>query len=82
MVHPRPQLLRNRLAVRFAIVRAIDGAIDSAFIREMFGDAPEKRGPDAMLAPDDIAETYWNIHAQRRSAWTFETDLRPWLEPW
>ncbi|MBW2291733.1 MAG: SDR family oxidoreductase [Deltaproteobacteria bacterium] len=60
----------------------IDGAIDSAFIREMFGDALEKRGPDAMLAPDDIAETYWNIHAQRRSAWTFETDLRPWLEPW
>lgn len=60
----------------------IDGAIDSAFIRENFGDAFEKRGPDAMLAVDDIAEAYWTIHAQRRSAWTFETDLRPWLEPW
>ena len=60
----------------------IDGAIDSAFIRKTFGEALEKRGPDAMLAPDDIAETYWSIHSQRRSAWTFETDLRPWLEPW
>jgi NAD(P)-dependent dehydrogenase (short-subunit alcohol dehydrogenase family) len=60
----------------------IDGAIDTAFIRETFGDSLEKRGPDAMLAPDDIAETYWSIHAQPRSAWTFELDLRPWLEPW
>jgi hypothetical protein len=52
------------------------------WIRENFAEALEKRGPDALLAPDDIAETYWNIHRQPRSAWTFETDLRPWLEPW
>jgi len=60
----------------------IDGAIDTAFIRENFGDAFARRGPDAMLAPDAIAETYWAIHAQHRSAWTFEADLRPWLEGW
>jgi NAD(P)-dependent dehydrogenase (short-subunit alcohol dehydrogenase family) len=60
----------------------IDGAIDMPWIRENFAEALEKRGPDALLAPDDIAETYWNIHRQPRSAWTFETDLRPWLEPW
>ncbi len=60
----------------------IDGAIDMPFIRETFGDAFEKRGPDAMLAPDAIAATYWSIHTQPRSAWTFETDVRPWLEPW
>lgn len=60
----------------------IDGAIDMPWIRENFGDAIAKRGPDAMLAPDDIAETYWSIHTQPRSAWTFEADLRPWLEPW
>ena len=60
----------------------IDGAIDMPFIRETFGDSLEARGPDAMLAPDDIAETYWTLHQQPRSAWTFEVDLRPWVEPW
>lgn len=60
----------------------IDGAIDMPFIRETFGEALAQRGPDALLAPDDIAETYWHLHTQRRSAWTFEVDLRPWAEPW
>ena len=60
----------------------VDGAIDGPFIRETFGDALEQRGPDAMLAPDDIAESYWALHAQPRSAWTFEIDVRPWLEKW
>jgi NAD(P)-dependent dehydrogenase (short-subunit alcohol dehydrogenase family) len=35
---------------------------------------------DGMLATDAIAELYWQIHAQPRSAWTFEADLRPWAE--
>ena len=60
----------------------IDGAIDMPWIRERFGDALAARGPDAILAPDAIAETYWAIHAQSRSAWAFEVDLRPWLESW
>ena len=33
-----------------------------------------------MLATDAIAELFWQIHAQPRSAWTFEADLRPWAE--
>ena len=41
-----------------------------------------QRGPDAILAPDDIAEAYWQLHRQKRSAWTFEMDLRPWRENW
>ncbi|MAE96680.1 MAG: hypothetical protein CL910_18690 [Deltaproteobacteria bacterium] len=60
----------------------IDGGIDGAFIRGLLGDRIEERGPDSILAPDDIAETFWSIHAQPRSAWTFEADLRPWLETW
>ncbi len=32
------------------------------------------------LSPDAIAETYWTLHTQERSAWSFEIDLRPWLE--
>lgn len=61
----------------------IDGAIDTAFIRENRPDIFERRkSADGLLAPDAIAETYWQIHKQPRSAWTFETDLRPWSETW
>jgi hypothetical protein len=33
-----------------------------------------------MLAPDAIAEAYWQLHLQPRSAWTLELDLRPYKE--
>ena len=35
---------------------------------------------DAQLEPSAIAESYWQLHAQPRSAWTLELDLRPWVE--
>jgi len=60
----------------------IDGAIDTAWIRENF---PERAALDesgGILKPDDIAETYWQIHRQPRTAWTHEVDLRPWTESW
>jgi len=37
-------------------------------------------GPDSLLEPEAIAETYWQIHRQHRSAWTWEVELRPWVE--
>lgn len=36
--------------------------------------------PDSMLDPDAIAETYWQVAQQDRSAWTWEVELRPWVE--
>jgi NAD(P)-dependent dehydrogenase (short-subunit alcohol dehydrogenase family) len=36
--------------------------------------------PDSQLEPAAIAEAYWQLHAQPRSAWTLELDLRPWVE--
>ena len=39
------------------------------------------RGPDGVLAPDEIADAFWMLHAQPRSTWTFELDLRPYKEP-
>jgi NAD(P)-dependent dehydrogenase (short-subunit alcohol dehydrogenase family) len=36
--------------------------------------------PDSMLDPDAIAETYLQIVRQPRSAWTWEVELRPWVE--
>lgn len=42
---------------------------------------PEPAGnPDSMLDPDAIAETYLNVLNQARSAWTWEVELRPWVE--
>jgi hypothetical protein len=38
------------------------------------------RPKDGLLSPDDIAESYGALHAQPRSAWTHELDLRPWVE--
>jgi hypothetical protein len=33
-----------------------------------------------MLDPDAIAETYWQTARQHRSAWTWEVELRPWVD--
>ena len=60
----------------------IDGPIDTPLIRRTMPAVFEERPADGVLNPDDIAETYWNIHCQPRSAWLSETTLRPWLEPW
>jgi len=54
----------------------IDGQIASEARRGL----AEQRGPDSLLAPDAIAETYYQLHRQPRSAWTHELDLRPWVE--
>ena len=54
----------------------IDGGIEKPG-----GDArASARGEDGMLQPDAIAETYMQVYRQHRSAWTFEIDLRPWVE--
>jgi len=60
----------------------IDGPIDTEWTRQRFKEMVKERREDGLLQPDDIAETYWAIHSQKRSAWTFETDVRPWVEPW
>ena len=36
--------------------------------------------PDSMLDPDAIARAYWDLLSQDRSAWTWEVELRPWVE--
>lgn len=54
----------------------IDGQIDSPRYAEL----ARERGADALLDPDAIAETYYQLHRQHRSAWTQEIDLRPWVE--
>ncbi|HSR70835.1 MAG TPA: SDR family NAD(P)-dependent oxidoreductase [Kiloniellales bacterium] len=54
--------------------------IDGQIAADRPGYRPAERGEDAVLAPAAIAEAYWQLHRQPRSAWTFELDLRPWVE--
>lgn len=54
----------------------IDGGIEKTS-----GDPrASERGPDGMLHPDAIAQSYLDIHRQPRSAWSWELELRPWVE--
>jgi len=58
----------------------IDGGIDGERLRSAAPERVTQAGADGLLAPDAIAETYWQLHRQHRSAWTFELDLRPFKE--
>lgn len=60
----------------------IDGAIDTQFIAEMFPERYALKDRDGILDPEHIAEAYLMLHNQPRSTWTFEMDLRPWIETW
>jgi len=52
----------------------IDGAIRNPGRTEPAGK------PDSMLDPDRIAEAYMQLIDQDRSAWSWEIELRPWVE--
>lgn len=58
----------------------IDGAIDTAFIRDNFPERYALKDEDGILNPAHIADAYWHLHTQPRDCWTFELDLRPWSE--
>ena len=60
----------------------IDGAIDTPWIRENFPERAALKSREGILEPEAIAEMYWVLHRQPRSAWTHELDLRPWMEAW
>ncbi|MDH4581531.1 SDR family oxidoreductase [Pseudomonas sp. BN415] len=60
----------------------VDGAIDTDFIRDSFPERYALKDQDGILDPEHIAENYWYLHSQPRDAWTFELDLRPWMERW
>jgi len=54
----------------------VDGQINTPRMREMSPD----REDHTLLSPEAIAETYWQLHSQDRTAWTLELDLRPAVE--
>ncbi len=59
----------------------IDGGIDGEKLNTAAPQLKSERGADGMLNIDAIADAYWHLHRQHRSAWTHELDLRPFKEP-
>jgi NAD(P)-dependent dehydrogenase (short-subunit alcohol dehydrogenase family) len=74
----------------------VDGPVDTpiigGYIRKQMAKSDEKGDSDSaqntaavpagvLLNPDDIADLYFFLHSQPRSAWTFELDVRPQREP-
>lgn len=59
----------------------IDGVIAGEYAGTNFAEYARSKGVDGVLAVDEIADAYWALHCQKRSAWTHEMDLRPFKEP-
>jgi len=59
----------------------IDGGIDGERLRSSSPQRVEQAGEDGLLQLGAIAEAYWQLHLQHRSAWSQEIDLRPFKEP-
>ena len=56
----------------------IDGVIDIPRTKEWMKEA----GPDAKISAEAIADSYWYLHTQPKSTWTWEIDIRPFVEKW
>jgi NAD(P)-dependent dehydrogenase (short-subunit alcohol dehydrogenase family) len=59
----------------------IDGGISGDRLLSARPGLVQDRGEDGLLGIDAIAQTYWDLHRQHRSAWAQEIDLRPFKEP-
>ena len=55
----------------------VDGGIRSAEKNRI---ETQEDAPDKWLDPDEIASTYWYLHTQHRSSWSWEIEVRPWVE--
>ncbi|MEM7002193.1 MAG: SDR family NAD(P)-dependent oxidoreductase [Pseudomonadota bacterium] len=60
----------------------IDGIVNGDIVRGRFAEYLDQLGEDGSLQPDAIAEAFWQLHTQHRSAWSHELDLRPFKETW
>ena len=60
----------------------IDGVIDGEMVRSRFAEYLDALGEDGGLSPAAIADAFWYVHTQHKSAWTHELDLRPYKENW
>ncbi len=57
----------------------LDCTLDVPLVRKYYGDRIKAQD---MANTDDVAETYWWVHCQPKSAWSNEIELRPYTEQW
>lgn len=60
----------------------IDAAVDTPWIAENVPEFSALKLKDGIVSPDDLADMYTMLYRQPRNAWTFELDVRPWIEHW
>ncbi len=60
----------------------VDGLIENRSTEQLFPDLVASKPKDGIIQPDHLAEIYWQLYRQPRTAWTFELDARPYSEPW
>jgi NAD(P)-dependent dehydrogenase (short-subunit alcohol dehydrogenase family) len=63
----------------------IDSGVDTAWVRERRDQLWGKEAldnPDLLMPPASVAESYWQLYQQPKSAWTFEMEIRPFAERW
>lgn len=63
----------------------IDAGVDTAWVRTMLTtrEGPEALAdPNRLMPPEAVAEAYWALYNQPKSAWTFEQEIRPYGEKW
>ena len=63
----------------------IDSGVDTEWVRQRRIEAlgsDALNDPDALMPPASVADAYWRLYDQPRSAWTFEMEIRPFKETW
>ena len=63
----------------------IDSGVDTAWVRERREQLWGKEAldnPDLLMPPSSVADSYWQLYNQPKSAWTFEMEIRPFGEKW
>src|SRR6186997_1493598 len=63
----------------------IDSGVDTEWVRQRRLEAlgpGALDNPDLLMPPSSVAESYWQLYQQPRSAWTFELEIRPFGEKW
>ncbi|WP_334536051.1 SDR family oxidoreductase [Bradyrhizobium sp. AZCC 2230] len=63
----------------------IDSGVDTAWVRERREQLWGKEAldnPDLLMPPSSVADSYWQLYQQPKSAWTFEMEIRPFGEKW
>ena len=58
----------------------VDGVIDGDQVNSRMPQIKERLGADGMLNVDSMADAFWALHVQEKSAWTLELDIRPYKE--